>query len=306
MARDTWFETVAIAQERAKKRLPKSAYSSLISASEKGLTVADNVADADGMMVSLIQSNYYGFGSGVVVDGISLQNRAYGFTLDPAHPNCVAGGKRPFHTIIPGFILMALFSGYIGWWSLRHPDQVPPPDAPTTFVEKLRLSGNLIPCALLIVFIVWVLVAGWATATECAAFGVLGSLAIAAWGRSLTWQAFKDGLMGATRTSCMIMFILAGAAFLLWHLHWMTVIGDDAWLMLGLAFALFKTIDYSTFRAAKEILYIPLSFDARYRAKEVIDVFGYRFGKLSLAIAPADKPRKPSAAVSLADFIGKR
>ena len=115
---------------------------------------------------------------------------------------------------LPGLLLMVLFSGYIGWWSLRHPDQVPPPDAPTTFVEKLRLSGNLIPCALLIVFIVWVLVAGWATATECAAFGVLGSLAIAAWGRSLTWQAFKDGLMGATRTSCMIMFILAGAAFL--------------------------------------------------------------------------------------------
>jgi ATP/ADP translocase len=47
----------------------------------------------------------------------------------------------------------------------------------------------------------------------------------------------------------------------------------------GLAFTLFKAIDYSTFRAAKEILYIPLSFDARYRAKEVIDVFGYRFGK---------------------------
>ena len=74
---------------------------------------------------------------------------------------------------LPGLLLMVLFSGYIGWWSLRHPDQVPPPDAPTTFVEKLRLSGNLIPCALLIVFIVWVLVAGWATATECAAFGVL-------------------------------------------------------------------------------------------------------------------------------------
>ena len=115
---------------------------------------------------------------------------------------------------LPGFLLMLLFSGYIGWWSLRHPDQVPPPEPPTTFMEKIRISGNLIPCAALIVFIVWVLVAGWATATECAAFGVLGSLAIAAWGRSLTWQNFKDGLMGATRTSCMIMFILAGAAFL--------------------------------------------------------------------------------------------
>ena len=115
---------------------------------------------------------------------------------------------------LPGFLLMLLFSGYIGWWSLRHPDQVPAADPPTTFMEKIRLSGNLIPCGLLIIFIVWVLVAGWATATECAAFGVLGSLGIAAWGRSLTWSNFTEGLMGATRTSCMIMFILAGAAFL--------------------------------------------------------------------------------------------
>jgi tripartite ATP-independent transporter DctM subunit len=115
---------------------------------------------------------------------------------------------------LPGFLLMLLFSGYIAWWSLRNPDKVPPADPPTTFMQKIKLSGNLIPCALLIVFIVWVLVAGWATATECAAFGVLGSLAIAAYGRSLTWKNFKDGLMGATRTSCMIMFILAGAAFL--------------------------------------------------------------------------------------------
>ncbi len=115
---------------------------------------------------------------------------------------------------LPALLLMVLFSGYIAWWSLRNPDRVPPADAPTSFREKLRRSGNLIPCGLLIVFIIWVLVAGWATATECAAFGVLGSLAIAAWGRSLTWQNFKDGIMGATRTSCMIMFILAGAAFL--------------------------------------------------------------------------------------------
>ena len=115
---------------------------------------------------------------------------------------------------LPGFMLMALFSAYIAWWSLRHPDQVPPPEAPTTLVEKLRRSGSLIPCALLIVFIVWVLVAGIATATESAAFGVLGSLLIAAAGRSLTWANFWHALVGATRVSCMIMFILAGAAFL--------------------------------------------------------------------------------------------
>lgn len=115
---------------------------------------------------------------------------------------------------LPSAVLMALFMGYIAWWSIRHPDQVPAADPPSSFAEKLRRSGSLIPCGLLIVFIVWVLVAGYATATECAAYGVVGSLVIAAWGRSLTWRNFWDGLMGATRTSCMIMFILAGAAFL--------------------------------------------------------------------------------------------
>jgi tripartite ATP-independent transporter DctM subunit len=115
---------------------------------------------------------------------------------------------------LPGFLLMALFSGYIAWWSLRHPERVPAADPPCSFAEKIRRSGNLIPCAALIVFIVWVLVAGWATATECAAFGVLGSLGLAMWSRSLTWRSFRDGLMATTRTSCMIMFILAGASFL--------------------------------------------------------------------------------------------
>jgi len=69
-------------------------------------TVYLTAADESGMMISFIQSNYLGFGSGIVIPntGIAMQNRGYGFVLDKDHPNCVAGGKRPFQTIIPGFV----------------------------------------------------------------------------------------------------------------------------------------------------------------------------------------------------------
>ena len=70
----------------------------------KGGTVYLTAADASGMMVSFIQSNYMGFGSGVVVDGISLQNRGATFVIQPGHPNCVGPRKRPYQTIIPGFV----------------------------------------------------------------------------------------------------------------------------------------------------------------------------------------------------------
>jgi gamma-glutamyltranspeptidase/glutathione hydrolase len=72
----------------------------------RGGTIYLSAADERGMMVSFIQSNYMGFGSGVVVPdwGVSLQNRGHGFSLDPDSDNCVAGGRRPFHTIIPAFL----------------------------------------------------------------------------------------------------------------------------------------------------------------------------------------------------------
>ena len=72
-----------------------------------GGTVYLTAADASGMMVSFIQSNYAGFGSGVVVPGtgVALQNRGAGFSLDPRHQNAVGSRKRPFHTIIPGFVM---------------------------------------------------------------------------------------------------------------------------------------------------------------------------------------------------------
>ncbi|HEY1610795.1 MAG TPA: gamma-glutamyltransferase family protein [Paraburkholderia sp.] len=71
-----------------------------------GGTIYLSAADESGMMVSFIQSNYMGFGSGVVVPGmgISMQNRGRGFSMDPRSPNVVEGGKRPFHTIIPAFL----------------------------------------------------------------------------------------------------------------------------------------------------------------------------------------------------------
>ena len=69
-------------------------------------TVYLTAADKNGMMVSFIQSNYKGFGSGIVIPGtgISMQNRGCGFVIEEGHPNCVDGGKRPYHTIIPGFV----------------------------------------------------------------------------------------------------------------------------------------------------------------------------------------------------------
>jgi tripartite ATP-independent transporter DctM subunit len=115
---------------------------------------------------------------------------------------------------LPGFLLMLLFSGYIAWWSLRNPSKVPPAEPPTTFIQKLQRSRRLIPCALLIVLICWVIVAGYATATESAAYGVFGALILAITTKSLTIQNFWEGLIATSKTSCMIMFILAGAAFL--------------------------------------------------------------------------------------------
>ncbi len=115
---------------------------------------------------------------------------------------------------LPGFLLMALFSGYIIVWAWMNPGKTPKTEIRLSFGEKLYKSRHLIPCVLLIVFIVWVMVIGWATATESAAYGVLGSLAIAWWSGGLTKDTFWQSLMGATRLSCMIMFILAGAAFL--------------------------------------------------------------------------------------------
>jgi tripartite ATP-independent transporter DctM subunit len=116
--------------------------------------------------------------------------------------------------VLPGLMLAGLFSGYIVVWALRHPDQIPPRDAPMSFMQKIQASSSLIPVVLLIAAVLGSIYTGFATATEAAAVGVVGSLVLSTLQGSMSWSVFKEALMGATRLYCMIALILAGAAFL--------------------------------------------------------------------------------------------
>ena len=153
--------------------------------------------------------------------------------------------------IVPGIVLAALFSGYIALWALRHPQQVPAPDARPTLAEKFAASRSLIPVVLLIGAVLGSIYAGIATATEAAAVGVVGALALSAAQGSLDWRTFRDSLMGGTRLYCMIALILAGAAFLTLsmgyiglprHLaEWIASLGLSRWQLI-VALTLFYVI----------------------------------------------------------------
>jgi tripartite ATP-independent transporter DctM subunit len=116
--------------------------------------------------------------------------------------------------VLPGIMLMGLFMGYIIIWAKLNPKKVPPADIQVSFSEKLYNSRRLIPVVLLIMAVIGSIYAGYATPTEAAAIGVLGSIGIAVATGTFSWKNFADSVMGATRTSCMITLILAGAAFL--------------------------------------------------------------------------------------------
>jgi tripartite ATP-independent transporter DctM subunit len=132
----------------------------------------------------------------------------YGVTADVSISQLFIAG------IIPGIMLAGLFSGYIVWWALRHPEQVPPIDRYTTLKEKIHASRHLIPVVLLIAAVLGSIYSGIATATEAAAVGVVGSLVLSALQGSLSKASFMDSLMGGTRLYCMIALILTGASFL--------------------------------------------------------------------------------------------
>jgi tripartite ATP-independent transporter DctM subunit len=116
--------------------------------------------------------------------------------------------------VIPGLVLATLFSGYIVVWALLNKGKIPPADAPTTLVQKLYASRHLIPVVSLIALVLGSIYSGVATATEAAALGVVGSLALSLIEGTLKWTSFKEGLVAACRVYCMIGLILAGAAFL--------------------------------------------------------------------------------------------
>ncbi len=116
--------------------------------------------------------------------------------------------------VLPGILLVTLFVGYVIVWSMLNADKLPPADPSLPLREKLRRSRRLIPVMLLIAGVIGSIYAGIASPTDAAAVGVVLALILSWSSSSLTRQTFMDGLMGATKTSAMIAFILAGAAFL--------------------------------------------------------------------------------------------
>jgi len=117
--------------------------------------------------------------------------------------------------VLPGLMMMALFMAYIIIWALLNKDRMlPPPEQALPFADKFKRLRLLLPTVLLIVAVIGSIYAGVATATEAATLGVVGSLLVAFFSGSLTWSNFRESLYGATRTSCMIGFIIAAAAFL--------------------------------------------------------------------------------------------
>ena len=116
--------------------------------------------------------------------------------------------------VLPGLMLVALMMGFIMVWALLRPGRMPGVIEGMSWRERLGRLGLLLPVVLLIVAVIGSIYGGWATPTEAASLGVAGALLIALVTGGLSWDAFKQSLYGATRTSCMIGFILGSAAFL--------------------------------------------------------------------------------------------
>ncbi len=138
----------------------------------------------------------------------SLTLIVYGVTINESIRELFMAG------VIPGLVLALMFMAYVAIYSQVSKNYSPTEEPRMSLAEKFKNSAYLIPVILLIVLVIGSMYAGVATATEAAAFGVIGALVLAAFQGSLNPTTFADSLMGAVRTSAMITLILAGAAFL--------------------------------------------------------------------------------------------
>ena len=138
----------------------------------------------------------------------SLALIVYGVTVNESITQLFFAG------VLPGLLLALMFMGYVAIYSKLSGNWNPKQETGMSLADKLSNSRYLIPVLLLIFVVIGSMYGGYATATEAAAIGVIGSLILAAGQGSLNWGTFAESLMGATRTSAMIALILAGAAFL--------------------------------------------------------------------------------------------
>ena len=132
----------------------------------------------------------------------------YGVTVEESIAKLFIAG------VIPGIVLALLFMVYVISWSIKNKEIMPIISEDFSFLEKVKQSGQLLPVVLLIFSVIGSIYAGIATATEAASLGVLGALVLSYFQKSLTKESFNKSLLGATKTSCMIAFILAGSSFL--------------------------------------------------------------------------------------------
>jgi tripartite ATP-independent transporter DctM subunit len=116
--------------------------------------------------------------------------------------------------IIPGIMIALIFMSYVIIWSLINKKSMPKMIEKYSFLEKIKRSKQLLPVIILISAVIGSIYTGIATATEAASLGVVGALVLSYFQKSLTLKTFKSSLLGATKTSCMIAFILAGSTFL--------------------------------------------------------------------------------------------
>ena len=116
--------------------------------------------------------------------------------------------------IIPGIMIALIFMSYVIIWSLINKKEMPKIVEEFSFIEKVKRSKQLLPVILLISAVIGSIYTGIATATEAASLGVVGALILSYFQKSLTLKTFRSSLLGATKTSCMIAFILAGSTFL--------------------------------------------------------------------------------------------